>query len=110
MKNTKIIFSKGHWFVVKTKQCSIGHAVIEYIEMPSSTLFNRVKQIILLNVSKTARVEKMKGEVKEYMRSEWEKNCPSQYMKYFDEWFSNITEQQLKCFGVWKKGKMGPFY
>lgn len=109
MKNTKIIFSKGHWFIVKTKQYSLGHTVLEYTEMSSSTFFNRVKQIILLKISKTARAEKMKGEVKEYMRSEWEQNCPSQYMKYFDEWFSNITEQQLKCFNVWRQGRMGPF-
>ena len=105
----KFITSNGHWYIVKTKQYSNGHVVSEYIEMTSSTLYNRVKQIILLKVSKSARVEKMKEEVKEYMLSEWKENCPPQYMKYFDEWFSNITEQQLKCFNIWRQGKMGPF-
>lgn len=105
----KFLISKGHCYIVKTKQYNNGHVIHEYVEMTSSTLYNRVKRYIQLKVSKAARFEKMKSEVKEYMKLQWEENCPSQYQKYFDEWFSNITDYQLHCFDVWRHNKMGPF-
>lgn len=110
MKNKRrLLISNGHCYVVSTKQYSSGHVVHEYTEMSSSKLYNRIKQYIRLKVSKKARFEKMKHEVKEYMKQQWEENCPSQYQKYFDEWFSNITDYQLHCFNVWRHNKMGPF-
>lgn len=105
----RFLISGTHLYIVKTKQCTGGHTVFEYIETTSSTLFNRIKQIILLKVSKAARIEKMKCEVKEYMKNEAEQTWHSQYMKYFDEWYSNITEHQLHCFNIWRQGRMGPF-
>lgn len=107
--NKRFLISGTHLYIVKTKQYTDGHIVSEYIETTSSILFNRNKQIILLKVSKAARVEKMKREVREYMKNEAEQTWPSQYMKYFDEWYSNITEHQLHCFNIWRQGKMGPF-
>lgn len=103
------LISKGHWYSVSTKQHNNGYIVNEYTEMSSSKLYNRVKQYIRLKVSKAARLEKMKLEVKQYMKQQWEENCPTQYQKYFDEWFSNITDYQLHCFNVWRHNKMGPF-
>lgn len=105
----RFLISKGHCYIVNTRQYSDGHTVHEYTELSSSRFYNRVKQYIRLKVSKSARFEKTKLEVKEYMKLQWEENCPSQYQKYFDEWFSNLTDHQLHCFNVWRQGKMGPF-
>lgn len=110
MKNKhRLLISKGHCYIVNTKHYSNDCTIHEYTEMTSSILYNRIKQYIRLKVSKTARFEKMKQEVKEYMKQQWEENCPSQYQKYFDEWFSNIIDYQLHCFNVWRHNKMGPF-
>lgn len=110
MKNKhRLLISKCRCYIVNTKHYSNGCTIHEYTEMTSSILYNRIKQYIRLKVSKTARFEKMKQEVKEYMKQQWEENCPSQYQKYFDEWFSNITDYQLHCFDVWRHNKMGPF-
>ena len=84
MKNKRrLLISNGHCYVVSTKQYDSGNVVHEYTEMSSSKLYNRIKQYIRLKVSKKARFEKMKCEVKEYMKQQWEENCPSQYQKYF---------------------------
>lgn len=110
MKTTnRILISDGHCYIVCTKRFDDGHTVHKYTELRSSEVYNRIKQYIRLKVSKAARFEKMKSEVRQYMRLQWEETVPTQYQKYFDEWFSNLTDHQLHCFDVWRQGKMGPF-
>lgn len=111
MKTTRTyLISGGRLYIVVTKRYEDGHTVTEYTETRSSAIFNRVKQYLRLKLSKRARIEKLKGEVREYLKSEWQENCPTQYQKYFDEWFENITDHQLYCASIWMTGQMGPFY
>ncbi|WP_296864794.1 hypothetical protein [uncultured Methanobrevibacter sp.] len=106
----KTLISAHRCYIVITKQYDNGVVVHNYKELRSITFLINIKQNIRLILSKSARYEKMKAEVKEYMRNEWIKTTPTQYHKYFDEWFSNVTEYQMHCFNVWRTGKMGPFF
>ena len=48
-------------------------------------------------------------ELYEYLKNEWRYNNHPKYMKYFDDWYNNLTERQRKCYTIWMKGKIGPF-
>ena len=47
--------------------------------------------------------------LKEYLRKEWRYNCAAKYQRYFEQWFDNLTDIQIKQYSVWMSGKMGPF-
>ena len=40
----------------------------------------------------------MRVELKEWLRVKWRYNNHNKYQKYFDEWFSRLTESQLDGF------------
>lgn len=42
--------------------------------------------------------------LKIYLKNEWNKNNHTKYHKYFDEWFKNLTENQIYYFeNLWFK-------
>lgn len=45
----------------------------------------------------------------EYLKKEWRFNCHPKYLRYFDEWYKNLTEWQRFCYSVCMEGKLGPF-
>ena len=49
-------------------------------------------------------------ELYEYLKNEWRYNNHPKYMKFFDDWYNNLTEWQRKCYTIWMKGKLGPFF
>ena len=49
------------------------------------------------------------SEVKEYLKNDFEWNNHKKYRKYFDEWYSNLTENQLLYFESYSKGQKTPF-
>jgi hypothetical protein len=42
--------------------------------------------------------------MKEYLWQQWQYCNNPKYYKYFEEWFSNITETQKLYFEAWSKG------
>lgn len=47
--------------------------------------------------------------MKEYLYNEWRRTIHPKYIKYFDEWFNNLTETQKLYFEVYSKGLKTPF-
>jgi len=48
-------------------------------------------------------------DIREYLSREWRYNVHKKYHKYFDEWFSNVTETQMLYFKCWMKGQLTPY-
>lgn len=48
-------------------------------------------------------------DIREYLSKEWRYNVHKKYHKYFDEWFSNVTETQMLYFKCWMKGQLTPY-
>lgn len=51
----------------------------------------------------------MNDELKEYLYREWRYNVLPKYLKYFDEWYSNLTEWQRIFFTAYMQGKKTPY-
>ena len=49
------------------------------------------------------------GNMKEYLYNEWKRTVHPKYIKYFDEWFNNLTETQKLYFEAYSKGLKTPF-
>lgn len=42
--------------------------------------------------------------LREYLWNEWKYNVHKRYLKYFDEWYENITEEQRQFFETYRNG------
>ena len=42
--------------------------------------------------------------LKEYLWNEWRYNVHKRYLKYFEQWYDNITESQRQFFEAYRKG------
>ena len=51
----------------------------------------------------------MTDELYRYLEKEWRYNNHSKYQKYFKEWVSNVTPQQILYFKAHLKGKMSMY-
>jgi len=47
--------------------------------------------------------------LKEYLFNEWKYNVLKKFLKYFDEWYENITDNQRMYFEAYMNGKKTPF-
>lgn len=47
--------------------------------------------------------------MKEYLYNEWKRTVHHKYIKYFDEWFNNLTQTQKLYFEAYSKGLKTPF-
>ena len=91
-------------YKIKLTIHSDGHKIYEYRE----TWYTKLITFIRENFSKSHKIEPDKENLYEYMKEEWRKTNPS-YLKYFDLWFNNTTEQQQLAMSVWMDKKLGPF-
>lgn len=107
--HVKVLFSKTGIYKVKVVYHDDGHSVSTYRELYLNKIYKGIRRFLLLKFSKTERFKKMKEDVYHYVREECGNSWHPTYMKYFDEWFNNCSDYQIKCFSVWMKGKMGPF-
>ena len=44
-----------------------------------------------------------------YLNKEFKYNTIPKYYRYFEEWFNNLTENQLLYYNVYKNGEKTPF-
>lgn len=49
------------------------------------------------------------SKLKEYLKKDFDWNNHKKYRKYFDEWYSNLTENQLLYYKSYAKGQKTPF-
>ena len=49
------------------------------------------------------------GQLKEYLYKEFTWNTIKKYYKYFDDWFNNLTEDQIKYYMCYMKGQKSPY-
>ncbi len=42
--------------------------------------------------------------MKEYLQNEWRQCNHARYQKYFEEWYRNLTQQQIEFFNAYSKG------
>lgn len=56
-----------------------------------------------------AEQEKAYNELFEYLQQEWRKSVHTKYHVNFDEWFRNLTDNQLTYFMSWKNGQISPY-
>ena len=47
--------------------------------------------------------------LKEYLWNEWRYNVHKRFLKYFDEWYENLTDNQILYFNAYMKGLKSPF-
>lgn len=43
-------------------------------------------------------------ELKEYLQNEWRRCNHARYQKYFEEWYINLTPQQIEFYTAYSKG------
>lgn len=49
------------------------------------------------------------NELKEYLWNEFRYNTLKKYYKYFDEWYNNLTDNQILFFISYMNGKKTPY-
>jgi len=49
------------------------------------------------------------SKLKEYLKKDFDWNNHKKYRKYFDEWYSNLTENQLLYYKAYANGQKTPF-
>lgn len=49
------------------------------------------------------------SKLKEYLKKEFDWNNHKKYRKYFDEWYSNLTENQILYYKSYSIGQKTPF-
>lgn len=49
------------------------------------------------------------SKLKEYLKKDFDWNNHKKYRKYFDEWYSNLTENQLLYYKSYANGQKTPF-
>ena len=47
--------------------------------------------------------------MKEYLWNEWRYNVHKRFLKYFDEWYGNLTDNQIFYLTAYMKGLKTPF-
>jgi len=51
----------------------------------------------------------MDSELKEYLLHEWKFNNHTKYLKYFEDWIVNVTENQIVFYSAYRIGDKTPF-
>ena len=51
----------------------------------------------------------MKDKLKEYLHTEWRYNVHPKYLKYFEEWYNQLTEKQRLYYNAYMDGNKTPF-
>jgi len=47
--------------------------------------------------------------LREYLYNEWRYNVAPKYLRYFEEWFNNLTVEQTFYYTAFMQGKKSPY-
>lgn len=103
------LFAGGLFRYTVTEKYPDGHTVVTYKEAGAARKAREFLARMEEHVIPSMRKGRERDFAYSYMKSEAAKTWSPAYMKYFDEWFSNCSDYQIRCFLVWREGRMGMF-